>query len=132
MSALSPRQMFLLDLACQPLSEAFGDGNAYLVGTAMQPRDGKPPRDIDVRFIMGDKKHDRLRKAIGYDGIAFLGLAIGQYLASLTDLPIDFQIQRQTEANHHHPGGMRNPLGHRTLARFKGDAQPVPEEGGKR
>jgi hypothetical protein len=131
MSALSPRQMFLLDLACQPLSEAFdSDGHAYLVGTAMQPRDGKPPRDIDVRFIMGDKKHDQLRKAIGYDGIAFLGLAIGQYLASLTGLPIDFQIQRQTEANHHHPGGMRNPLGHRNLANFKGDSPPITKNAG--
>lgn len=126
MSALSPRQMWLLDSACQPLLEAFG-WSTYLVGTAMEPRDGKPPRDIDVRTIMGDKRHDKLKKAIGTKGIAFLGIAVGQYLASLTGLPIDYQIQRQTEANALH-SGPRNPLGHRNLGNYKGDAQTVDME----
>ena len=121
MSALSPRQMFLLDSACQPLMEVF-DWSTYLVGTAMEPRDGKPPRDIDVRTIVADKQYDRLKKAIGQKGIAFLGIAIGQYLASLTGLPIDYQLQRMTEANALHDG-MRNPLGHRNLDNYKGDAQ---------
>lgn len=121
MSAFSPRQMFLLDLACKPIEEAFGFGSTYLVGTAMEPRDGRPPRDIDVRTILRDKQHDRLRKAIGQDGIAFLGLVVGQYLASLTGMPIDFQFQRQTEANELHTG-MRNPLGCRSMNSFVGDA----------
>lgn len=120
MSAFGPRQMFLLDMACKPIEDALG--STYLVGTAMQPRNGQPPRDIDIRTILDDKQHDRLTKAIGQDGVAFLGLAIGQYLASLTGLPIDYQIQRQTEANLLHKG-TRNPLGHRDLARFHGDAQ---------
>ena len=119
MSALSPRQMFLLDQACHPINEAFGSFGCYLVGTAYHRG---PYRDVDVRFIMADKKHDRLTKVIRSEGIAFLGLAIGQYLASLTNLPIDFQIQRQTEANALHDGP-RNPLGHRDLANYKGDAQ---------
>lgn len=126
MSALSPRQMYLLDSACHPLMEVFG-WSTYLVGTAMQPRDGKPPRDIDVRTIVDDKQHDKLRKAIGVKGIAFLGIAIGQYLASLTGLPIDYQIQRQTEANALHDG-TRNPLGHRNLDNYKGDAQTADME----
>ena len=125
-SALSPRQMFLLDSACVPLLEAFG-WSTYLVGTAVQPLDGKLPRDIDVRTIMGDKRYDRLKKAIGRKGIAFLGIAIGQYLASLTGLPIDYQIQRRTEANALHDG-VRNALGHRNLDNYKGDAQTVDME----
>lgn len=126
MSALSPRQMYLLDSACHPLMEVFG-WSTYLVGTSMQPRDGKPPRDIDVRTIVDDKQFDKLRKAIGAKGIAFLGIAIGQYLASLTDLPIDYQLQRMTEANALHDGP-RNPLGHRNLDSYKGDAQTTDME----
>jgi hypothetical protein len=118
--------MYLLDSACQPLMEVFGWAT-YLVGTAMEPRDGKPPRDIDVRTIVDDKQYDRLRKAIRPKGIAFLGIAIGQYLASLTGLPIDYQLQRMTEANALH-NGQRNPLGHRNLDNYKGDAQTVDME----
>jgi len=114
--------MYLLDSACHPLMEVFG-WSTYLVGTAMQPRDGRPPRDIDVRTIVRDKQFDRLEKAIGKKGIAFLGIAIGQYLASLTGLPIDYQLQRMTEANALH-SGTRNPLGHRNLDNYKGDATP--------
>jgi hypothetical protein len=110
--------MFLLDQACRPINEAFGSFGCYLVGTSAVRG---PYRDVDVRCIMRDKRHDKLTKAIGETGIAFLGLAIGQYLASLTGLPIDFQIQRQTEANALHDG-IRNPLGHRTLANYMGDA----------
>lgn len=122
MSALSPRQMFLLDQACKPINEAFGDFGCYLVGTASKRQ---AYRDVDVRFIMTDKQFDRLHKAVKDVGLAFLGLSIGQYLASLTGLPIDFQIQRMTEANHHHPGGFRNPLGHRSLASYVGDAPRI-------
>jgi hypothetical protein len=125
MSALSPRQMFLLDSACVPLREVWWA--TYLVGTAMEPRDGRPPRDIDVRTIVMDKQYDRLTKAIGQKGVAFLGIAIGQYLASLTGLPIDYQLQRMTEANALHDG-VRNPLGHRNLDNYKGDAQNVDME----
>ena len=125
MSALSPRQMFLLDQACHPINAAFGEFGCYLVGTATQRGSY---RDVDERFIMADKTRDKLAKAIGDEGIAFLGLAIGQYLASLTGLPIDFQIQRHTEANVLHPDGYRNPLGRRRLSSFKGDAQTVDME----
>ena len=114
--------MYLLDLACGPIWDTFGRG-VYLVGTAAERQ---PFRDVDVRLILSDKKHDRLTKAIGDDGIAFLGIAFGQYIASLTGLPIDFQVQRQTEANHHHGGKPRNPLGIRDLRNFAGDAPRLP------
>ena len=120
MSALSPRQMFLLDQACNPIIEAFGD-TPYLVGTAVIRQ---PHRDVDVRLILKDKKYAKLRKAIGLDGIAYLGLAIGDHLASRTGLPIDFQIQQMSAANAQHDG-MRNPLGLRKLLSFRGDTTPV-------
>lgn len=122
MSSLSPRQLFLLDLACKPICEAF-DSPPYLVGTAQDPRsDGRQPRDVDVRLILDDKRWKRLDRAVAMGGLAFLGVAIGQYLADLTGLPIDFQIQQQTAANEHHAGKQRNPLGGRQLCDFQGDA----------
>lgn len=122
MSAFSPRQMFLLDLACQPIAEALG--TPYLVGTAgtaYVSTERQEYRDVDVRLILADDRYDLLAEALGSGGVAFLGLAIGQYLASLTDMPIDFQVQRQTQANAMHQGS-RNPLGVRTMAHFRGDA----------
>jgi len=56
--------MFLLDSACEPLVQVF-EWATYLVGTAMEPRDGKPPRDIDVRTIVDDKQYDRLQVIAG-------------------------------------------------------------------
>jgi len=120
MSTLNPRQMFLLDNACAPMLEPDGVMGVYLVGTAMEPRGDRAPRDIDVRMILTDKMYDRLLKALGSEGIAFMGLAYGQYLASLTQLPIDFQVQRMTEANSLHPHP-RNPLGHRNMRSYRGD-----------
>jgi hypothetical protein len=111
--------MFLLDEACKPIQEAFGHG-LYLVGTAVQRQDY---RDVDVRLILRDNHYGKLNRAIGRDGITFLGLAIGEYLAARTGLPIDFQIQQQTTANKLHDG-MRNPIGVRSLANYKGDARP--------
>lgn len=120
--------MFLLDEACKPLYEVFGFGT-YQVGTSATRGEF---RDVDVRLILKDKQFDALKKAIGRNGVSFLGLAIGEYLAARTNgLPIDFQIQRMTEANLLHDG-IRNPLGHRTLENYKGDAiapsAPVGDE----
>jgi hypothetical protein len=116
--------MFLLDQACQPLREAFPDYGPYLVGTATERG---PFRDVDVRLIMEDPEYDKLAAAVGMPAIWFLGLSIGQYLASLTGLPIDFQVQRATEANAIHGDKMRNPLGRRGLINYEGDA-PVGQD----
>jgi hypothetical protein len=113
--------MFLLDLACKPIWETYG-GEVYLVGTANERGEY---RDVDVRLILADKRYDRLRKAIGLDGIALMGLTTGQYLASLTGMPIDFQVQRRTEANEKHGRPKtRNPIGLRSMLSFRGDATP--------
>lgn len=118
MSAFNPRQMWVLDEACKPIRDGFGD-TPYLVGTAVER---KEYRDVDVRLILKDKKFRRLKAAIGLDGIALLGLLIGEHLAARTGMPIDFQIQEQTAANHHHGNKMRNPLGLRELINYRGDA----------
>lgn len=121
MSAFSPRQMFILDEACKPIAEAF-DSTPYLVGTAA---DRTEYRDVDVRLILDDDKYAALASVVGPDLLAFLGIAVGEYLAARTGMPIDFQVQQQTAANAHH-GGMRNPLGMRTLDNYRGDAPAAP------
>lgn len=128
MSALSPRQMFLLDNACHPLREAFPSYGPYLVGTAFHRG---PFRDVDVRLIMEDEEFDKLADAVGMPAVWFLGLGLGQYLASLTGLPIDFQFQRATEANEIHGGKPRNPLGLRGLGNYEGDAPIRAKEASK-
>lgn len=123
MSALNPRQMFLLDEACKPIRAAF-DWHPYLVGTAAN-HERTTYRDVDVRLMLDEEKYDALSAAIGQDAIAFLGFAIGEYLAARSGLPIDFQLQRLPEANAKHGGKPRNPLGCRDLAEYTGDAPPL-------
>lgn len=119
MSALSPRQMFLLDEACRPIAEAF-DAAPFLVGTATSRQEY---RDVDVRLILDDETYKSLIGVVDTPLREFLGIAIGQYLESRTGLPIDFQIQQQTTANERFDGS-RNPLGMRTLDNYAGDAVP--------
>ena len=118
MSALSPREMFLLDEACKPIKQAF-DNTPYLVGTAAII-ERTEYRDVDVRLMLPDEEFDALLNATSREVVIFMGLAIGEYLASRTGLPIDFQIQRQTEANKKHKK-VRNALGCRNLLEYTGD-----------
>lgn len=122
MSALNPRQFWLLDEACKPINEAFGDYGCYHVGTSAEVERAEY-RDVDVRFIMSDEQYDKLLDAIGVNGISFLGLSIGNHMAMTTHLPIDFQIQAQSLANELHGHKFRNPLGVRSLANYQGDTQ---------
>ena len=108
--------MWRLDEACRPIRQTFHTA-PYLVGAALT---GHEYRDVDVRLILEDEPYDALADQLGPPGMAFLGLAFGEYLAARTGLPIDFQVQRQCEANEHHPGP-RNPLGVRSLTNYAGD-----------
>jgi hypothetical protein len=119
---LTPQQLFSLDLACQPIRQAF-DAMPYLVGTVTERRGW---RDVDVRLILDDKQYNRMSKALGAQAITFLGFAISTYLRDATGLPIDFQFQRMTEANASYDKP-RNPLGCRTLRNWPGDARPEGE-----
>lgn len=109
---------FALNHACELLNKALGGFGCYLVGSSLERRDY---RDVDVRFILSDDEFDRMFRIRPEDAETGLGgwlnplwslmcTAISVWLRQQTDLPIDFQIQRQTQANAKHPG-MRSALG---------------------
>jgi hypothetical protein len=124
--------MFLLDNACWPIWRTFvhgeesGMSGLYLVGSTMSGEKSAGARDTDVRLMLADSSYERLKGVLGMTGIRFLGIVVGQYLASATGLPIDFQIQQSSAANEAHKG-RRNPLGKRDLDNFIGDGEPKPK-----
>ena len=118
MSALPPKRTklnyigapkcFLLEMACKPINEAFGEFGCYLVGSALERPDW---RDVDVRFIMEDPAFDALfpgtlkNKTWEFDARwLLLTASISAHLAAATGLPIDFQFQPQTHSNERHKG----------------------------
>lgn len=110
-SYLTTAQMLALDHACSLIRRSF-DETPYLVGSVGERPDF---RDVDVRLMLDDDDFD-LRFAD--EGIwSITCYAISRWLQADTGLPIDFQIQRQTEANEKF-SGPRNPLGlgHRVFA----------------
>ncbi len=128
MSVLSPPRLYALDAACRPIRQAFGCP-PYLVGS-VQERSPGAFSDVDVRLILPDKKYDRL---FGGQNAAFrtvLDLALSAWISQQTGLPVDFQIQRMTEANANHSGKSRNPLGVRSLSDWTGDATPTAKHEG--
>ena len=126
-SSLSPREMFLLDSACYPLRTVLPGFGPYLVGSATTGEKSAGTRDVDVRHIMRDEEYAELLAGVGgIDGVRFLGIAIGQYLSSITGLPIDFQFQQMNAANDgRHPTIGRNPLGVRGMGHMVGDGEPT-------
>lgn len=108
---------FNLEHACQTINTALGDFGCYLVGSSLQRRDY---RDVDVRFIMNNDQFDHLFPGVGDTNPSKCALwslmcvMISQWLSRQTDLPIDFQIQRQSVANREHrprDGHPRSALG---------------------
>ncbi len=102
--------VFNLSMACRALNDAFGWGSVFLVGSSLERRDY---RDVDVRCIIDDADFDRLFPAGGNQHDALWSLmcaSISLYLERHTGLPIDFQIQRRTDANKEY-SGRRHPLG---------------------
>jgi predicted nucleotidyltransferase len=95
------------------IAEAFGGELPYLVGSAAR---GKAWRDVDVRLILPDNEYDALfpghAKPDHVDGRwALLCAAISELGTLRTGLPIDFQIQRMSEANDLYGSGVRHALG---------------------
>jgi hypothetical protein len=117
-SGLSPPVLFRLDLACKPIAEAFGT-EPFLVGS-VQERKATALSDVDVRLILTDKAYDKLIKTPQMR--TMLDMAFSAYLRDFTGLPVDFQIQRMTQANEKHAGKQRNPLGGRPLTAWVGDS----------
>jgi hypothetical protein len=77
---------------------------AYLVGSALTTSDY---RDVDVRLMLDDDAHKALASVVN---LADLDLSVSLWGQQVTGLPIDFQVQRTTEANAEHKG-RRHPLG---------------------
>lgn len=98
-------EAFRLNQACRIVVEAYGV-NLYLVGSSLERRDF---RDVDLRCILPDAEYDALFPGIGDCGWrdarwSLLCTAISQYLSSQSGLPVDFQFQRQTQANEMYDG----------------------------
>ncbi len=110
---LTAHPYLALNRAVEPIYDGLPTLGIYLVGSVLERPDF---RDVDVRAIMMDEDYDRMFPGGdgGTDSDAFwslLCIGIGAYLSQATGLPIDFQIQRMTEANAMHPGaGNRNAL----------------------
>lgn len=93
------------------IDEAFGH-LPYLVGSAAR---GKTWRDVDVRLMLPDDEFDALfpghAKPDRVDGRwALLCAAISELGKLRTGLPMDFQIQRTSDANALY-SGIRHALG---------------------
>lgn len=86
---------------------------AYLVGSAAR---GKQWRDVDVRVMLDDEIYDLTFKSRfkpewtnpGWSGICLAFAALGR---EMTGFPIDFQVQRLSDANKLFGGQIRVPLG---------------------
>jgi hypothetical protein len=105
-----PAALWLDEFGSQVWS-AFGSP-PYLVGSAL--KGDKPPRDVDVRVILDDEEYERM--GLGNPDQAHhnakwvaLTLAFSALGKAMTGLPIDFQIQQQTNANK--DKGPRSALG---------------------
>ena len=82
--------------------------STYLVGSVTEKADY---RDIDIRTILADEEFDALFKGREFVwSVTCLGIAT--YLTQVSGLPVDYQIQRRTQANENFTG-MRNPIGSR-------------------
>ncbi|MFJ8006139.1 hypothetical protein [Streptomyces fagopyri] len=100
-----------LNAFAREITNAFG-ATPYLVGSAAR---GKTWRDVDIRLILPDDHFDRLfpehTKPDRTDDLwSLLCAAIAELGRQRTNLPIDFQIQRATDANTLYPG-IRHALG---------------------
>lgn len=104
--SLTCSELVRLNDACIRVRSGLPGHGPYLVGSASE---GGDYRDVDVRQIVDDDEWDALFWGKP-DFWGLLCLAISTYLTSVSGLPVDFQIQRMTEANEKFDKP-RNPLG---------------------
>jgi hypothetical protein len=113
-----------LNLACTAIHAAFGTP-PYLVGSSLERRDY---RDVDIRVILPDDEFDRMFPGFKRPQTCALWslmcCAISEWLAARTGLPIDFQVQKMSEANAEFDGP-RNALGLFTAATVPDSGQAL-------
>lgn len=96
---------------CRLVSVVFDGRHPYLVGSVNERADF---RDVDLRLILPDAVFDRWwRDRVK---VRMVNRAVSTWGQRETGLPIDFQIQRRTEANEAYPREARNPMGLRDWA----------------
>lgn len=96
-------EVFNLNHMCVMLRDA--GFSVYLVGSSLMRPDY---RDVDVRAILDDAEFDAMFTAPAR--LALLNTSVSEWLSARTGLPVDFQFQRQTDANRDYPGE-RNAMG---------------------
>lgn len=104
-SFLTVNEAFNLNIACAPL-RMWGLGT-YHVGSSLERDDY---HDVDLRCILENKEFDAMFADDNDEKLKFLNVAISEWIASRTGLPIDFQFQRMTDANEKFQG-RRNGVG---------------------
>jgi|SRR5579872_6672555 len=110
---LTAQPYLALNRAVEPIYAGLDTLGIFLVGSCLERPDF---RDVDVRAMMTDEAYDKLFPSgeNGTESDAFWSLlceSIGAVLSRASGLPIDFQIQRMSEANAMYPGaGRRNAL----------------------
>ncbi len=102
--------------------DAFGDTPYHVGSSVLNKTDW---RDVDVRMILPDEEWDRMglgdpRQCHLNPKWRALCMVFSAYGRQMTGLPIDFQLQRQTEANEEFAGGVRSAIGIVPLRMFKG------------
>ena len=103
-SFLTTADFARLNYACVIVAEALRH-HPYLVGSSVGKNDW---RDVDVRSILPDDEFDaRFPDELQW-GLFCLGVT--ELLCRMTGLPVDYQVQRMSEANAKYDGP-RNPLG---------------------
>lgn len=117
---LTTYDLHRLDLAVAPLRRLCP--GIYLVGTVMSSPDW---RDVDVRMIMADDEFDAtFANSLLWEVFC---LTATSWLRSETGLPIDFQVQRQSEANEKHKGVRNHLSGGRRQYAGLGDGTPYKD-----
>ena len=106
-----PHMLYLNEFGSQVWA-AFGEP-PYHVGSSLH---GKKWRDVDVRLMLDDSKYDAMFGPESYksehtcDKWVALCMAFSELGRKMTGLPVDFQIQRCTQANEKYPHA-RSALG---------------------
>ena len=93
---------------CRLVRTVFDGETPYLVGSVNTTPDF---RDVDLRLILRDAVYDRWWS--DPVKVRLVNRAVSIWGQQETRLPIDFQVQRMTEANAAFGGGFRNPMGMR-------------------
>lgn len=106
---------------CRLVEVVMDHHTTYLVGSTSRTPDY---RIVDLRCILPDRTfdkrwHDRVK-------VRLFNRAMSIWGQQETRLPIDFQVQRMTEANEQFGGQPRNPMGYRDWSTTPTSGVPRP------